>query len=60
MKNSLYDFAKGNAELRGVRIEEREMIHTLISHNKLTWLVIFYYFFTKEMKTKQKNNKIGI
>jgi hypothetical protein len=24
-------------------------------HNKLTWLVIFYYFFTK---IKQKNNKI--
>jgi hypothetical protein len=27
-------------------------------NNKLTWLVIFYYFFTKINETKQKNNKI--
>jgi len=31
-----------------------EMIYTLISLNKLTWLVIFYYFFTKRKENKTK------
>jgi len=47
--------------LRHVQSIKRNDPYTHFSqqpHNKLTWLVIFYYFLQKEMKTKQKNNKI--